>query len=308
MEKIDIRKCYNDVLYWATSTQSKDMDYHITRVQEAVLRKLIHYSNTNDKVSYSNRVIAEHTFIGEETIRKAIPVLNKIGYVSTATIKISDEGEFKTRRTIYIKWNKLESILNEIQKPEMHKEESTPIINLVETTNETQNNEVNPEDIKLGMINETPQESSNAIVSQKQDKTIQTKQNKTKDSTQNIPKFVITDEKLKWIYKAMEGESNDTKEYFEKSNIEKQKEFFYDENGIWKIDDLNSENKYLIKRYYLAGSRCTLYNLNSDKDSISVNIDDLNYFLNQLSIGFGDMGLDLYNTFKLNGVPKRPLK
>jgi hypothetical protein len=43
------------------------------------MKKLIHYSNTNDKVSYSVIESLLKIFIGEETIRKADnPVLNKI--------------------------------------------------------------------------------------------------------------------------------------------------------------------------------------------------------------------------------------
>lgn len=131
MKKIDIKKYYHDALYWATSTKTKGKtkgkDYHITRIEEAILRKLIHYSTSNEKITYSNEIITEHTFIGVATLKKAIPSLCKKGYISFSLNKIFDKGVTKTRRTIFIKWDRLEFILLEIPKPEEQKDVSTPI-------------------------------------------------------------------------------------------------------------------------------------------------------------------------------------
>ena len=117
-KNISIKNTYSDALYWATSTQSRDKGYHITRTQEAILRKLIHYSRKNEKITYSSEIIAQHTFLGEETIRKAIPKLAKKGLISTASIKIADNGEFKTRRTMYIKWDFIKTIGDVVPKHE----------------------------------------------------------------------------------------------------------------------------------------------------------------------------------------------
>ena len=122
MKKYSIQNMYSDALYWATSTQSKDKGYHTTRTLEAILRKLIHYSRKNEKITYSNSIIAQHTFMGEETIRKGIPKLTKIGFISTATFKISDNGEIKTRRTIFIKWDFIQTILDDVPKQEKTEE------------------------------------------------------------------------------------------------------------------------------------------------------------------------------------------
>jgi hypothetical protein len=319
MKKLDIGKCYSDALYWAMSNQSKGKDYHITRVQEAVLRKLIHYyftnkkkSSTNRNITYSNSIIAEHTYMGEETIKKAIPVLTKKGYISTDLHKINIKGEFKYRRTILIQWDEIESILKDI--PDLEKQQvgqtlnssgqedivedlieeiqSEKVVIDIEYSQKTEGSEVQKEQIE---VHSTTEVNSNEIP-------IESKKNIHK-----IPKVIITDEKFNWVVKTAEN-TELTKEYLESLNQESLVKLFYDEDGIWKIDDLNLENKYLIKRWYQGGSMCTLYNLNRDKDSIRVNIDDLMYYLEQLSMGFGDMAPDLYNTFKLNGVPKRPIK
>lgn len=111
----DIKKIYNDALYWASSNQSKGKDYHLTRTQEAILRKLIHYSTKDSKITYSNDLISEHTFIDSEVIRKEIPKIVKKGFLSSASITVSDNGEIYKRRTLFVKWDFIQQVLNDIQ-------------------------------------------------------------------------------------------------------------------------------------------------------------------------------------------------
>ena len=112
--KKTIKQTYSDAMYWATSNQSKTNDYHLTRTEEAILRKLIHYSTRNEKITYSNRLVAKHTFIDETQVEKAIPRLTKIGYLKTISFTINDGGKIVKRRTINVNWEFLERISNEI--------------------------------------------------------------------------------------------------------------------------------------------------------------------------------------------------
>ena len=113
----NIKQIYADALYWAMSPKTKDQAYHLTRTQESVLRKLIHYDKNNSKISYSNEIIAKHTFLEASTIEKTIPSLNKIGYIRTITYQINDgSGKITSRRTININWTFIESILAEVPR------------------------------------------------------------------------------------------------------------------------------------------------------------------------------------------------
>jgi hypothetical protein len=314
MKKLDIKKCYNDVLYWATSNQSKDKDYHITKVQEAVLRKLIHYSISNSKgnlnfkgkISYSNRIIAEHTFIGEESIRKAIPILNKKGYISTANLKISLEVNMITRRTIYIQWDKLELILSEVPIPEKPKEEPPSIEVGKEKTEEIPVVIEQEDEIIFGSnkeISTAPPIPTMSEGNNNEDKKAESITSNKR--TQTVPKVIITNEKLKWVEKMAKRPV--TKEELESLQQKELVDLFYG-NGYWEINECNSENKYLIKMYHPGGSLCTLFNQNREKDFTRLNIDDLYYYLNSMDLEFGDITEELYKMIKLNGVPKRPKK
>lgn len=111
----NIKQIYADALYWAMSPQSKDKPYHITRTEESVLRKLIHYDRSDARISYSNELIAQHTFLDVTTIEKAIPALNKKGYITTITFQINDgTGRITSRRLININWELIQAILNDV--------------------------------------------------------------------------------------------------------------------------------------------------------------------------------------------------
>jgi len=126
-----IKQTYSDALYWATSNQSKTNDYHLTRTEEAILRKLIHYSSRNEKITYSNKLISKHTFIDETQVEKAIPRLTKIGYLKTISFAISEGGKVVKRRTININWEFLEKISKEVPQTDSleNEDEFDTIIN-----------------------------------------------------------------------------------------------------------------------------------------------------------------------------------
>lgn len=149
---------YSDALYWAASSQTKKEDYHLTQTQESVLRKLIHYSKTNEKITYSNRVIGQHTFINERVIEKTIPQLNKKGFITVVSFVVSDGTSIAKRRIININWDKIKEVI-----------EFIPTFDNVEDFNESVNEPIQPEP--------TPQESIEPT--QNEDKPTKTKLPKT---------------------------------------------------------------------------------------------------------------------------------
>ncbi|SEB07339.1 hypothetical protein SAMN05443667_1225 [Flavobacterium gillisiae] len=298
-KELPIQKKFNDALYWATSTLSKDKEYHITRTLDAVLRKLIHYSNTNEKITYSNSIIAEHTFMGEETIKKAIPELRKKNYVSIANTRIFDEGKVTTRRTINIKWDKIESILGEVPKSKTeNKEVQDDITAEIILTSDL------PEVVKTVEPSAIPIEPIVKSIDVDDEVTV-IRESEFKENKQVIPRVVITDEKLKWA-KSKYKDPSLTKDSFESFDDKDLSLVFYGVDGIMKIDDANYENKHLIKLYHQGGSYCKLSNLNKKNTSIRVNYNDLMHLLKQRNLEFGDFNEYLYQYIAINEIPKKP--
>ena len=111
----DIKNIYNDALYWATSPQSKEKGYHISRVHDSVLRKLIHYCKNKELVYYTNDVIAKHTYLGEEQIKKSIPLLDKKRFINCSyNSRRDDNGNIIKRRAISINWKMFEKIMDDL--------------------------------------------------------------------------------------------------------------------------------------------------------------------------------------------------
>lgn len=112
---LDIKNIYNDALYWATSPQSKDKGYHISRVHDSVLRKLIHYCKNKERVFFTNDIIASHIYLGEEQVKKSIPLLEKKGFIKCLHISTRDENNnIIKRRGISINWPTFEKIMDEL--------------------------------------------------------------------------------------------------------------------------------------------------------------------------------------------------
>lgn len=116
-EKENIKNIYSDALYWATSPLSKKKPYHLTRVHESVLRKLIHYDKKNPKIDFSSEWIAKHTFLDVTQIEKSVPLLNKKGFIKCIHFSIKGKGgELVKRRIINIEWEFIKEILSEVPK------------------------------------------------------------------------------------------------------------------------------------------------------------------------------------------------
>jgi hypothetical protein len=112
-----IKNTYADALFWAMSPKSKGKPYHITRTEESVFRKLTRYDKKNPKITYSNEIIADHTFLDITTIEKAIPSLNKKKWIKTITYQINDgSGKITSRRIVNINWDFVASVLKEAPK------------------------------------------------------------------------------------------------------------------------------------------------------------------------------------------------
>jgi hypothetical protein len=118
MSKKSIKEMYSDILLWGTSPISRGKRYHLTNLQESVLRKLIHYDRSNKFINYSNETISYHMYRdgAVDYLKKIIPELNKLGYISISNKKHYKDGEFKTSRTIMIDWDFIESIVPDLPK------------------------------------------------------------------------------------------------------------------------------------------------------------------------------------------------
>lgn len=300
MTKLSIRNTYSDAIYWATSTQTKGKGYHITRTLEAILRKLIHYSKSNEKITYSNEIIGQHTFIGEETIRKSIPLLAKKGFISTANHKIFD-GEFKERRTIYIKWDFIEWILSQIPTQEVSKEAETEIEDALEPTDSILvEPEVEQEVLIAADMNlEDEKEDTKSTAELAQLTSYST------SSTLATPNIAITNEKFQFL-KRLSNNPELSIEEIESWGQDAIKELFYGDNGIWVINDSSLENHYLIKYVHRGGSKFNLYNKNQINDQLELNVDDFNYYMEVRGIEFKDFSAKDYSTIKSYGLMKRP--
>lgn len=104
-------KNYNDVLYFASSYLTKKETYHLSPTQERILRKLLHYNSKNSKITYSNELIAEHTFTNFKMVEREIPKLASMGYIKSFVTLITDGDVIKSRRTIHINWEKFNEII-----------------------------------------------------------------------------------------------------------------------------------------------------------------------------------------------------
>lgn len=259
---IEIKKHYHDALYWATSPQSKGKNYHLTRLQESVLRKLIHYDSSNPKISYSSSTISEHIHLSESQLEKIIPQLTKIGYIKTITFKIhsSDEG-YTSRRIINIDWDFIQRVLNERPQPELSKEVSK--VDEVEATRE-------PEKIQPKEFNDF-------------------------DANKYLSK-----DKLNWLNNYVKQHEGLTIEDFLVASKESLDMFFYPE-GIWVINNETEENIYGIRKFKKDGTEGKLIN-NRDKDTIRLDIPKLNVYLDRLGIEFKDVTEEIFKRIKNEGM------
>lgn len=310
-KKTTIKNMYSDVLYWAASAQTKKVkEYHITRTEEAVLRKFIHYSQSNVKITYSNEIISKHTFIGVDSLKKVIPSLQKKGYISIALFKIFDKGAPITRRTIYIKWDFIQSVLNEVPVQEEGEPQTAEIdIPMAETIDEVLDTSISELELKpVAEIEVNNNELDSRDTIKPSATLIMDKEQLDSNSTAStypFPDVIITHEKLNWL-KAKYKQPELTKSELQELEPSEIRELFYGSTGTWRINETSMENQYLIKYVHRGGSKFSLYNKNQSNDSISISVEDFNYTLEVKGIKFSQVTPELYYNIKSNGLLKRP--
>lgn len=137
-------KNYLDLIEWIRSPKNSRKDYSLTLFQSCILQRLIKYSRVNENITYSNEVISEHMFRSKKHVENNLPFLTKKNLILTKVNRSKDDqGNFISKRTIRINWEKLQEIkiemdeyltemLNENHTQEFGNETSTLGYNYVE--------------------------------------------------------------------------------------------------------------------------------------------------------------------------------
>ena len=288
-----IKTTYSDALYWSMSPMSKDRKYHLTRLNESILRKLIHYDNSNIKITYSNEWISKHVFLDITQIEKAIPHLEKKEFINCITYsKKNKNGELIKRRIININWNFIQEVLSEV-----------PELKFIEKENDGTEQKTNESDA----IIEAPQE----VNIEKEAIEIEVKIPSTTLDF-NIHEY-LTQRRIKFA-ESLYADVFNAKLFYslDKELLDK---FFYGDDNIWYIKTINNDNEDLWEnihginlRYTGTGSRFNLFTIDkNDKetDSFQLNWSDFDNYLDSKKIKFGDVTLDNYET--LRQFEKKPL-
>lgn len=110
-------KNYLDLIEWIRSPKNTNKDYSLTLFQSCILQRLIKYSRVNENITYSNEVISEHMFRSKKHVENNLPLLSKKGLITTTINRSRDEyGNFISKRTIRINWEKLQEIKTEMDE------------------------------------------------------------------------------------------------------------------------------------------------------------------------------------------------
>lgn len=110
-------KNYLDLIEWIRSPRNKKKEYSITLFQSTILQRLIKYSIQNQKITYSNQIISEHMFRSQKQIENNLPILTKKNLIKTKVYRPKDEqGNYISKRTITINWERLLEIKKEMDK------------------------------------------------------------------------------------------------------------------------------------------------------------------------------------------------
>lgn len=288
-----IQTTYSDALYWSMSPMSRDKNYHLTRLNESILRKLIHYDKKNKKITFSNQWISKHVFLDITQIEKAIPHLEKKGFINCITYsKKNKDSKMIKRRIININWDFIKEVLSEVPKLEFIEKETDADAEI--------SNEID------GKI-EAPQEDN----IEKEAIEIEAETPSTKVDF-NVQEY-LTKRKLEFLKK----EFSDKFDYDILLTISKEKldKYFYFKENIWEIKTLEADREDLWEnihgvnlKYIGAGSRLNLFIIDkNDKetDSFQLNWSDLDNYLESKNIKFGDVTLDNFET--LRQFEKKPL-
>jgi len=110
-------KNYLDLIEWIRSPRNKKKEYSITLFQSTILQRLIKYSIQNQKITYSNQIISEHMFRSQKQIENNLPILTKKNLINSKVSRSKDEqGNYISKRTITINWERLLEIKKEMDK------------------------------------------------------------------------------------------------------------------------------------------------------------------------------------------------
>ena len=288
-----IKTTYSDALYWSMSPMSKDRKYHLTRLNESILRKLIHYDKKNKKITFSNQWISKHVFLDITQIEKAIPHLEKKGFINCITYsKKNENGELIKRRIININWDFIQHVLSDVPELKFIEKETDAD---AEISNEIDGKIVAPQEDNIQkeaieLEAETPSTNPDFNV----------QEYLTKRKVEFAKTLILDDSKIELLF------------ILDKNELDK---FFYHNNNIWEIKTLDADNEDIWEnihgvnlRYSGAGTRLNLFTIDkndNETDSFQLNWSDLENYLESKEIKFGDVTLDNYET--LRQFEKRPL-
>lgn len=292
-ETKEIKKIYSDALYWSMSPMSRDKKYHLTRLNESILRKLIHYDKKNIKITYSNEWISKHVFLDITQIEKAIPHLEKKGFINCITFsKKNKNGEMIKRRIININWDFIQEVLSEV-----------PEVKFIEKETHAAEPKSNESDGEI----QSPQEDDNKNEAIKIEAEIP-----STNVDFNVHEY-LTNRKLEFAKNEHKDEFNYDK--FLSASKETLDKYFYQNANVWYIKTIANNKEDLWEnihgvnlRYIGAGSRLNLFTIDkNDKetDSFQLSWSDFENYLESNNIKFGDVTLDNYET--LRQFEKRPL-
>lgn len=290
----EIKNIFSDALYWSMSPMSKDKKYHLSRVHETVLRKLIHYDRSNTKITYSNEWISKHVFLDITQIEKSIPHLEKKGFINCITFsRRNKKGELVKSRIININWDFIKEVLSEVPKLEFIENESDSV------------DKMSNEDDDLKQVSQVQIQNGDCL-----EIGIESSLNK---SDFDINEY-LTKRKLEYTKNFFKDDFNAEAMYtLDKEILDN---FFYSNCNIWNIktkeidkEDL-WENIHGVNLSYIGlGSRLKLFTIDKHDvitDSFQLNWNDFNQYLESKKIKFGDVTLDNYETLKQ--FEKEPLR
>lgn len=125
-----IKQTYHDVLFWASSKLTDGETFHLNPSEFKVMMKLIQYDKKNSKITYSNELIAQHTFLKVRTVEDAMYKLKKAKYIKSAVTTV----EKKSRRTSYIQWDFIEELFEMLPVYDRIKEDTEEQTNPTDIT------------------------------------------------------------------------------------------------------------------------------------------------------------------------------
>lgn len=146
-----IQKNYFDALFYANSTLTEKLDFHISPAEFKLLLKLIHYSTKQTNITWVSTEISKHTSMTVGVIDKSIQRLRQKGYINTSTYQV--ENNIK-HRTIFINWDKIQ-IVDDLYNESLSKESDIEVEDILNITLPEENETItfNSNEIKIINVN-----------------------------------------------------------------------------------------------------------------------------------------------------------